>query len=206
MRPARPPATTAQVAAAPGPQRPERSPADRSRSALQSPASVRRLQARRRHTRWRSFYGPVEEAMLLRLRVLAAYAILALSPALGGAQRAVPVFSPVHAKHAGFETRPIDRLHPGHVSQPPAGASGSPFLRSRISSLRGECLPVSPTSTLPTTGTRSLAFRRNSSPSAGRSPRSSTETDLPIRTVQATRSARGACRRCAARSRETSRR
>jgi hypothetical protein len=47
--------------------------------------------------------------MLLRLRVMAASAMLALSPALGGAQRAVPVFSTVHPKHTGFGARSKDR-------------------------------------------------------------------------------------------------
>lgn len=47
--------------------------------------------------------------MLQRLRVMAASMILALSPGLGGAQRAVPVFSPVHAKHAESRTQSLDR-------------------------------------------------------------------------------------------------
>jgi hypothetical protein len=46
--------------------------------------------------------------MPLRLRVIAACAMLALSPALAGAQRAVPVFSPVHAKPES-RARSLDR-------------------------------------------------------------------------------------------------
>lgn len=47
--------------------------------------------------------------MLLRLRAMAASAILGLSPAFGGAQLAVPVFSPVHAKQVGHQSPSIAR-------------------------------------------------------------------------------------------------